>query len=120
MASVYIKLEKALKQAKQPLTCIDLFDKPEIRSSVKDTDQVSNHLGYMFRRGLLTRVPAPRAGVKTARYAYSWRSDADKPSRPVTVEEVKPKRLGGLDIRKQPDGSIVLSSDKLEITVRRK
>lgn len=120
MASIYTKLENILKRSKHPMTCVDLYDKPEIREVAKDTDMVSDALGYMWRRGLLSRLPAPRTGVKSARFAYTWHPNSDRPTKPVTVNDVKPKRLRGLEVEKLPDGSIKLLSETLEITVRRR
>lgn len=118
--TIYVKLEKLLKQAKQPLTRTDLYDRAEIREMAKSADDVSDRLGYMWRRKLLTRVPAPRTGMKSARWAYSWRKEVDLPVKPVSVEEAKPQRLKGLEYRREPDGAVTIISDKLEITVRRK
>lgn len=120
MSSIYTEIEKILKRSKNPLTCTDLYDKPEIRKEAESVQQVSDSLGYLWRRGLLARQPAPRTGAKSARYAYSWRSDADKPAKPVTIEDVEPTRIHGFDVRKEPDGSVTLITDKLEITVKRR
>jgi hypothetical protein len=118
--TIYVKLEKLLKQANKPLTCTDLYDRAEIRELVKSADDVSDRLGYMWRRKLLSRVPAPRTGMKSARWAYSWRKEVDTPKKPVTVEDVKPQKLKGLEYRREPDGAITIISDKLEITIRKK
>lgn len=120
MTSVYSKLEKLLKQSKDPLTCTDLYDRAEIRAVSESADDISNRLGYMWRRGLLTRLPAPRTGTKSARYAYIWRKEVDLPHKPVAIEDVKPKKIHGFDIRTERDGSVVLSTKELEITVRKK
>ena len=121
--SAYLKLEKVLKRASQPLTCTDLFEKTEINSleEIASPDDVSDRLGYMWRRGLLTRQPAPRKGAKSARYAYSWRSDAEQPAVPKTIDDIKIGRVvGQLDIQKKRDGSVVFTTEDFEITVRRK
>jgi hypothetical protein len=72
------------------------MDIPEIRKeavaefggSSKDvrvaTNKLSDALGFMWRRGLLTRYPAPRTDLSLARYAYSWAGDTSaEPSRPI-------------------------------------
>lgn len=120
MASKYLKMESLLKRSKQPLTCADLYEKPEVRALVKSTDEVSDCLGYMWRRGLLVRTTAPRTGEKSARYAYTWRLKDEAPPKLVSVDDFKKKGLRGLDFRKEPDGAITLISDGLEITVRRR
>lgn len=118
--NVYLKLEHILKRSKNPLTCTDLYDKPEIRAEAKSSDAVSDHLGYMWRRGLVTRIPAPRTGTKSARYAYSWRKEADAPTKPVSVDDVKTKKVRGFDVKKEPDGSVTLATEELVINIRRK
>lgn len=120
MTSKYLKMEALLKRSKQPLTCADLYEKPEIRALVKSTDEVSDCLGYMWRRGLLTRATAPRTGEKSARYAYSWRSKDEPPARPISIDDIKKKGLDGLDFRQEPDGAITVISDDFEITIRHK
>jgi hypothetical protein len=120
VTSVYNKLEKVLKQAKEPLTCVDLYERTEIRATAESANDVSNRLGYMFRRGLLTRLPAPRTGTKSARFAYTWRKEVDLPKEPVTVDDVKPKRIHGFDVSQEKDGSVTLTTKDLEITVRRR
>lgn len=124
MTSKYLKIEAVLKRAKHPLTCAEVYDRPEIKAVVDSSDETSDCLGYMWRRGLLQRTTAPRTGEKSARYAYSWRSRNETPPKPVAVDELealkKQKGLRGLEFRKEPDGAITLISDDLEITVRRR
>lgn len=118
MTPKYIKLEALLKRSKQPLTCAELYDKPEIRALVKSTDEVSDCLGYMWRRGLLARTNAPRTGEKSARYAYTWRPKAEKPTALISIDDIRKKGLAGLDFRQEPDGGITVIAGDIEITVR--
>jgi hypothetical protein len=69
---IYQVIERLLKQSKRPLTCVELFDAPEVRQHASDTNKVSDYLGHMHRRGLLDKHPAPK-GMGAARYAYSWK-----------------------------------------------
>lgn len=73
------------------------MDNPEIRKETllefggkeRDvrvaTNKLSDTLGFMWRRGLLTRYPAPRGELSFARFAYSWASNSkDEPAGPIS------------------------------------
>jgi len=120
-SSIYSKIEDILKHSDKPLTCTELFDKSEIRQEVNSTDEVSDRLGYLWRRGLVTRVPSPKLGVKSARYAYSWRNNTTKARKPVSIDDVTRRtKFNGLDAKRSADGSIVLTSDEFEIVIRKR
>ena len=70
---IYQVLKQHLEHADHPLTCVDLFEQQDVRSLVEDANRVSDYLGHMWRRGLLSRYPAPKDGNTMARYAYSWK-----------------------------------------------
>ena len=76
---IYRALETRLREAQNPITCVDLMDDPDFRATAiaeygKDirvtTNKVSDALGLMWRRNLLVRYPAPRETSSLARYAY--------------------------------------------------
>lgn len=92
-------LEAELKRASEPLDCATLFDRPSIRAHAQTVNRVSDYLGGLWRRGLLTRIPsAPQRGSR-ARWAYSWKN--------------KDKTLSdGLPLRATP----VLTKPTVEIT----
>ena len=80
---IYGLIEKHLKVNKQPVTCNALMDIDEIRLEALNefgeanqdlqlaTNKMSDVLGFMWRRGVLTRFPAPRYGTSFARYSYT-------------------------------------------------
>lgn len=41
MTSKYLKIEAVLKRAKHPMTCVEVFDKPEIRAVVDSASALS-------------------------------------------------------------------------------
>lgn len=74
---IYQVLERALKNSANPVTCVDLMDTPEVREAAvaeygKDirtaTNKVSDALGFMWRRNLLIRYPAPAGPSTLARW----------------------------------------------------
>lgn len=81
---IYQLLEKHLREQTEPVTVTHLMDIQEIRDeavaefggSARDlrmaTNKLSDTLGFMWRRGLLTRFPAPKTELSFARYAYQW------------------------------------------------
>jgi hypothetical protein len=79
-AGIYTILEKLLRETKEPLTCVQLFDSGQVRQHAESADKVSDYLGHMWRRGLLARYPAPKHGSSMARWAYIWKDQpADTP-----------------------------------------
>jgi hypothetical protein len=81
-------------------------------------DRVSDTLGFMWRRGLLTRYPAPRTEKSFARYAYVWdEKDNSKP-----VEPIAPKVTGksvGCVVTEDSEG-VKLEFDKFVILIKAK
>lgn len=72
-AGLYEALEAELKKAKEPLDCIDLFDKPSVRRHAATANRVSDYLGNLWRKGKLTRLPAPSNEGRKARWLYAWK-----------------------------------------------
>lgn len=70
---IYQVIEQLLKASDRPLTCVDLFDSPEVKRYADDANRVSDYLGHLYRRQLLKRFPAPKDGSSMARYAYMWK-----------------------------------------------
>lgn len=75
---IYSVLEKCLSEAAEPLSAVDLFDDPQVRQYAEDADAVSNALGYLWRRGYVSRFPARAEENSRARFAYKWKSEAER------------------------------------------
>lgn len=84
--SLYVAIEKQLRR-KSPeyLTNVTLFHTPDVRAHAEDSAEVSDALGYMWRRGMIVRRVAPRLISDGARYEYTLA--ADRP--PPQVERAK-------------------------------
>lgn len=87
---IYQVLEEYLRIQEAPATVGTLMDIPAVRKAATAefgsdirvaSDKVSDALGFMWRRGLLTRYPAPKDSKSLARFAYAW--DAKQDARPV-------------------------------------
>lgn len=89
-------IEQALKEATEPLTCHQLYEREDVRSATASVNRVSDYLSVLFRRGAVARVAAPATPGQRVRWAYVWRkkdsaapADVDMPGAKV----YKPKTL---------------------------
>lgn len=129
---IYAVLERLLKATdeRNPLTCTDLFDDPEVKKYADSPNRVSDYVAHMWRRGLLQRWTAPRNLNNKARFAYTWKGA-------TTVEPLPDKSSGkvsqmpDLKILKNPlskpnitvtegDNEIVLDFADFTLTIRSK
>jgi hypothetical protein len=126
--TIYNLLEQYLKQSDEPLTCTELMDVPDIRSEALTdfgsdvqvaNNKLSDTLGFMWRKGLLTRYPAPAHTSTFARYAYAWakRETPVAPAPPVIFPDNKSKQSF---IVSEYDGGIVIEFDKFTVVVKPK
>ena len=68
--SIIQLIAKHLSIANEPLHCYDLFDKPDIAELTKSTMVTSNYLSYMWRKGMVTRLPAGTTPGVKVRWVY--------------------------------------------------
>jgi len=128
---IYQLLERYLREASYAMTCVNLMDINEIRKeAVKEyggddkdvriaTNKLSDLLGFMWRRGLLTRYPAAQEGASLARWAYIWdKKDNARPAEPVPSPSSNGKT--GARITELEDGSVEIEFDKFSITIKPK
>lgn len=71
-------LQRKLQEADRPLSCHDLFDMEDVKQIAPSANRVSDYLGVMFRRGLVSRI-AHEGGDERgrARWRYLWRARSD-------------------------------------------
>ena len=69
-------LEHILRDADQPLDCNQLFDMQAVRAVAPSANRVSDYLGILFRRGVLSRVASMHTTSDSgrARWAYVWKN----------------------------------------------
>lgn len=123
---IYHVLKQHLENATDPQTCVDLFDHQDVKQFAEDANRVSDYLGHMFRRGLLTRTAAPRTDSSAARYAYLWKNaKAEAPKqrnvqpRLEIVQEGR-RTKNEVQITEHPDGSISVELSAVTITIKPK
>ena len=117
--TIYQVLEQHLKASSEPLTCVELMERSDVRKAAIEefgddlqlaTNKLSDVLGFMWRKKLLTRYPYTRPNSK-ARFAYTW---TERPSSPLP-SPAKPK----MKIVEHHDGvTIELASITIKITTR--
>lgn len=66
-------LEAVLKAATSPMDCQSLYDIPEVREHAVSVNRVSDYLGNLWRKGLVTRSHAPKDANSRARWMYEWK-----------------------------------------------
>lgn len=124
---IYHVLETQIKKANSPLTCVELFDNPDVKKFADSVARVSDYLGHMYRRGLLGREPAPKTMNSQARWAYFWRNreEAAQARAPASVVPISPgqprKVLSRPNIEISDNGAtVVIELPELTITIRSK
>ena len=92
---IYALVEKHLRLNPQPVTCSALMEIDEIRTEalrafggedrdvVVATRKMSNMLGFMWRRGILTRYPTPTTDTSFARFSYAMTEVKEAPVKPI-------------------------------------
>jgi hypothetical protein len=113
---IYSVLERHLKAASQPLTCVDLFAKNDVKKFATSANKVSDYLGHMWRRGLLDRFYAPKESTSMARYGYLWKEQPTQ-AEPEPVVQQSPARRSKVDITEK-DGAVEIRMEKVVITIR--
>jgi hypothetical protein len=117
---VYRVIENVLRESNDPMTCNDLWDKSgELRDIAKDEgpNGVSDKLGFMWRKGLLVRYPAPRTSTSFARYAYTWKPEEPSNVVPIKAPDKPLVAKRNIDVTETKDG-IVIELDNITITVK--
>lgn len=129
--TIYQLIEQRLREATSPMTCSDLMETyddlreeaiEEFGGKTRDSrvaaNKLSDLLGFMWRRGVLTRYPAPRTSTSFARYAYSIATQPEKePSVIPPPVKLKSKSLVGIV---EHDDCVEIEFDKFVIFVKTK
>lgn len=128
---IYGLIEKHIKVNKQPMTCNALMEIDEIRTAALDefggpersiqhaTNKTSDMLGFMWRRGVLTRHPAPKDGISFARFSYIGNEAPDSDAKPIPPPPSPSVARHKLNIQEISNG-VEIELDGFIITVRRK
>lgn len=85
-------IQAVLKEATEPLDCHQVFERPEVRRHAPSVNRVSDYLGVLFRKGLVTRVASTAPGSRS-RWAYAWRDKSLPDWRGPEPTMFRPKAL---------------------------
>jgi len=66
-------LEAALRAASEPLDAQAFFDMSSVKEHAASVNRVSDYLGNLWRKGLVTRLPAPKNENSRSRWLYQWK-----------------------------------------------
>ena len=106
-AHLFQALELALQEASRPLNCHDLFAFPEVKRFATSPNRVSDYLGGLWRKGLVTRLPDSKSGDGRTRWRYQWK-DGGKGLGESNVNK-------GQVVNDRP--SVVISEDGMIVTI---
>lgn len=113
-------LETLLKKANRPLTCVDLYAFPDVQSKAPSVTRVSDYLGGLWRKGKVSRSPAPKSDSDNSKWAYSWRPERGtvpdfkhRPPMPVRSLIEKPNVVVTED-----GGTIFISTPHYSLTLK--
>lgn len=127
---IYRVVEKYLKKSDVPLTCVDLMENREVEDTAMQefggdkrhaTNKLSDTLGFMWRRGVLTRYPASGDRTQMARFGYKWSEQEEAPPKPLKSVP-QPRSLSkktGVVVTEQDDG-VVIEFDKFTVVIKPK
>ena len=113
---MYRLVEKYLKANKQPMTCNALMEIDEVRTAALEEfggpdenlqlaiNKTSDLLGFMWRRGLLSRYSAPKGSTSFARYSYEWSSKEEPEAKPILPPPSPSAIKQKLNIQETPNG----------------
>lgn len=80
---LYRALEKVLREADEFMDCHQLYEHKDVQEHAASANRVSDYLGNMWRKGLLSRLPTTAPGSRS-RWMYLWKDKT--PPQLVTVQ----------------------------------
>lgn len=122
---IYRLIEKYLLQAKEPMTCVDLMDIDEIAQEAmrefgadkgEASNKLSDTLGFMWRRNVLSRFMTTGASGQKARFAYTW---ANKPEADMKTMPPHARAKTGITVQEREDG-VMIEFEKFFVFIRPK
>lgn len=110
---IYSLIEKHLRSAHRPMTCTELMEFDDVRTATTE------EYGFMWRRDVLLRHPAPRGSSGKARYAYSWPTDKPDVAPPLPPPSSLKKKKPVFTIT-ESDADVTIEFDNVTLIVRRR
>lgn len=95
---LYDLLTKLLKESDHPMTCVELYEREDVRALANSANRVSDYLGGLWRKGQAARLPFTRTATDASRWAYAWR---ERPAQTAQYAagadaDARPYRIGTL------------------------
>ena len=125
LSDIYSVVEHALRNAGEPVTCVALMERQDVREAALSefgddvqvaTNKLSDTLGFMWRRGLLDRFPAPRGNSTKARYAYMLKKEEPRKLSPLPSPASKKPTF----TITESDADVTIEFDNVTLVVRRR
>lgn len=126
--NIYNVVEKALAKQDEPVTCATLMDMPEVKKAAIArfgpdvqiaTNKLSDLLGFMWRRTVLERYPAPPSR-SMARFAYKLAKKEVSTRPPTPISPPTPLfRKQNFEVIQTEEG-VVIDFEKFTLTIRSK
>lgn len=119
---LYALLEQRLKEAKEPLTAVDLWEDLRVQQLAQSINRVSDYLANLYRKGRATRCAAPRRDNSAVRFAYVYH---ERKSTPATwpMGQVTPEEPATLVARPnltitEHQGAVTIELPQFVLTVK--
>jgi hypothetical protein len=125
MDDIYNVIERALRSLNEPATCVRLMEMNDVRQAALAefgddvqlaTNKLSDTLGFMWRRGVLDRFPAPRGNGTKARFAYMFKKEKVASLSPLPSPASKKPTF----TITETDSDVTIEFDHVTLIVRRR
>lgn len=119
---LYPTLEKILRASPEPMDCQTLYDMPDVKQYAASVNRVSDYLGGLWRKGLVTRQASPKADNSRARWAYAWKGQKGPKIFDEVAEEYIPRVIADRpSVLITEEGNVItLEFPNLVISIRQK
>ncbi len=119
-SGLFPALEAILRASDEPLDAQALFDMASVKEHAASASRVSDYLGNLWRKGVVTRLPATGEGRGKPRWMYQWKGQ--KGPKYLDAVEYTPKILADRPamLITEEGRDIVLEFENLVITIRQK
>ena len=124
---IYPVITEALEKSARVQTCADLMANANVftavtarwgEDKVRASEKLSDTLGFMWRRGVLDRFPAPPSH-SLARYAYALAGRFGNDGQLKKIEQPSTKHKGDLSVVEK-DGEVIIELANFTIVVKSK
>ena len=118
--NLFEAIEAVLRDSPGPMDCHQLFTMSSVKQFAKTTNRVSDYLGGLWRKGLVTRQRADPESDTKARWVYAWKGN--KGPKMLDAIEYTPKVIADRPsvLITEQGNVITLEFPNLVISIRQK